>query len=66
MNMAPDVGVVDVVSSEELDEGIAVALRDLGMTFDELGACALRREFPNERARLVWFMIAPDERVACC
>jgi hypothetical protein len=58
-------GAVEVVTSDDLDAGIATALEGIGLTFEELEHCAERHAFPSERARLIWFMIAPDESVTC-
>lgn len=55
---ASDVPVA-VISDTEMTVLTEEMLTDLGVSFDELAACAAEEDFPSEQARLVWFAIAP-------
>lgn len=50
---------VTIVTPDEIREGMQIALRRLGLTFEELHQQALESRFLSERARLTWFAINP-------
>ncbi len=56
---------VEVASTEDIEAGEAAALARLGLTYDQLAAMAAQDEFPSEEARLVWFVISPEEGAVC-
>jgi hypothetical protein len=56
---------VEAASDEEFDAGVHAALERLGLTYEELAAMADDDAFPSERARLLWFVIAPRDGPAC-
>ncbi|MCQ3809449.1 MAG: hypothetical protein KTV68_02730 [Acidimicrobiia bacterium] len=56
----PEDEAVVFVTEEDLRQGTDLALAELQMTFKELEACARDDDFPSHKARLTWFMIAPE------
>lgn len=54
--MSPEEDVT-IVTKEQIDEGVQVALEKLGLTFQELHDQAREGNFVSERARLTWFAI---------
>jgi hypothetical protein len=58
--MTENQDVVEFASDDDVRAGIARALGELGLTYDELEAQAKEGRFSSERARLTWFMISPD------
>lgn len=52
--MSPEEDVT-IVTPEQIDEGMRLALQRLGLTFEELHRQAIEDRFVSERARLTWF-----------
>lgn len=55
--MSPDEDVT-IVTSEQVQEGMKVALDKLGLTYEELLEQARAGSFMSERARLTWFAMS--------
>jgi len=70
MSAATDLAATDLVvlghenvvfvTEEDLKHGTDVALAELQMSYEELETCARDDDFPSHKARLTWFMIAPQ------
>ncbi|MCY3963149.1 MAG: hypothetical protein OXG34_16025 [bacterium] len=58
--VAPGDESVVFVTEEDLRQGTDLALAELQMSYEELEACARDDDFPSHKARLTWFMIAPQ------
>ena len=61
---AEDDNTVIYLTEEDIRRGDELALEEIGMTYEELEACAEADEFPTHKARLTWFLLAP--RVENC
>lgn len=57
----PQQPLVEIVSQAVIDACIRHHLSELGLTLPELEAQAAAGEFTSERARRLWFWVAPDE-----
>ncbi|MCY3967070.1 MAG: hypothetical protein OXF21_00675 [bacterium] len=58
--VVPEHEAVVFVTEEDLQKGIDLALSELQMSYEELEVCAKDDDFPSHKARLTWFMIAPQ------
>jgi hypothetical protein len=50
---------VQVANDRDVKAGIRKALREAGVSLDELQHQAAISHFSSERARMAWFMISP-------
>lgn len=57
---ADDNDTVIYLTDEDIRRGDELALEEIGMTYEELEACAQADEFPTHKARLTWFLLAPS------
>lgn len=58
--LGPDDEVtVEVATDDDINETIGRTLGELGLTLAELAEQAAEDEFTSERARNLWFQIAP-------
>lgn len=62
--LVEDDDTVIYLTEEDVRRGDELALEEIGMTYEELEACAKADEFPTHKARLTWFLVAP--RVENC
>jgi hypothetical protein len=65
MSSLPAYDDVESATGDELDAGIRAALERLGLSYEQLAEMAANDDFPSERARLLWFVIAPRDGAAC-
>lgn len=63
-DLPEDDDTVIYLTDEDIRRGDELALKEIGMTYKELEACAQADEFPTHKARLTWFLLAP--RVENC
>jgi len=56
---------VEVASEDDIKAGEEAALARLGLTYDQLAEMARKDEFTSEEARLVWFVISPEDGAVC-